>query len=407
MDTFFDFIFLENIEIIALTSVDFSYLVGQPPAAITSDDPQWAAALPLDRRSAAHAPGAAGGVFSYGDYFSAATRFLSRAEMELFVRAAAVLIPKRISPADITHVAVHLAKHGAFYHPARVVATLDGDRLALVLNVAVSEAGRSALAGEYAALERLASRSSGFLPRVFGQGAARAGGCDLALFAAEWFEGYCELHLRADSGGMPHWQVWGEHGDRRVLSGAQIADFYRRCARILTACFNPLTFESVLGWHHAAGDFIVRPEPDRLSVRLITVRRYAPLFAVDADGALDAERLLDGLAAFFIDMSLRMRIDRLEGVGELIWAPPMVLRPVWTGFAEGLEIMTAAHDLPPELGMMARRYLAAHPLRVLEELGRRIAARYPRASGERRLMAQHLEEHLHALADVMAGDPSG
>ena len=390
-----------------MKTANFSYLVGQPPAAINSADPRWRAALPLDRRRAAAGPLPAGHAFAYGDYFTAASQFLLHADMAVVVSAATILTGRNVSPADIDHIAVHLAKHGAFYHPARVVVTVDSDRLSLVLNVAVSEPGRTAVTSEYAALERLNGQCRGFLPRVFGRGTGRVGAFDVALFAAEWLEEFCEFHLGHTPEGTLQWQLWGEAGERWTLTAAQVAVLYRQAACILTACFNPLTFESISGWHHAAGDFVLKPGPDQAAVRLITVRRYAPLFTVDTDEPPELEKLLDGLAAFFIDMSLRMRIDRLDGVGELAWAPDSVISPVWEGFGAGLAQMAAYHELPPELGAMVGQYLAAHPPRELKRLGRRIAARYPSASGERRLIEHHLGQHLDALADIMLYAPIG
>jgi hypothetical protein len=382
-------------------SGNFSYLVGQPPVTITPHDLQWHAALPQDRRSVTDNSQPAGRSLSYGDYFAAARRFLSRDEMAATVHAAGILAKRSISAAEIDHVAIHLAKHGAFYHPAKVVVATGTERLSLVLNVALSESGRAALWHEYTALERLFRPDRPYLPRVFEHGVERIGDFDISIFAAEWLEGFCEFHLAGVPDGTLRWRVWGDGGARWELSAAQIADLYRQAAHILTAHYNPFTYESILGWHHAAGDFIVKAERKRLAVRLITVRRYAPLFAADVAETPDLETLLDGVAAFFVDLSLRMRLDRLDGVGELAWAPDLVLPAVWNGFIDGLLEMAATHNLPTEFGAAVQQFLAAHPARELEALGRGIAERYPQDSGERHLIAHYLPDHLRALGAIM------
>jgi hypothetical protein len=378
-----------------LISGNVSYLVGQPPVTITPVDSQWRAALPLDRRSVAHPPQPAGRALSYGDYFDAARQFLLRDDMAVATRAAGVPAVR------IDHLAIHLAKHGAFYHPARVVVTTGTDRTSLVLNVAVNPAGRAALVQECTALEHLFRPDRPFLPRVFGHGIERVGDFEFPIFAAEWLEGFCEFHLASASGGALQWQVWGDRGERWALSEAHISDLFRQATHILTTYFDPFTFESILGWHHAAGDFIVKTGPDRLAVRLITVRRYAPLFAGDLPRAPTLETVLESLAAFFLDLSLRMRLDRLEGIRELVWAPDTILSAVWKGFADGVQALAIDHGLPAEFSAAVLGYLAAHPTDALEALGRRIAARYPQSSGERRLIELHLKDHVMMLGAIM------
>jgi hypothetical protein len=36
---------------------------------------------------------------------------------------------------------------------------------------------------------------------------------------------------------------------------------------ILTACYDPISSRQIFPWHHAAGDFVVRVERERVGVR--------------------------------------------------------------------------------------------------------------------------------------------
>jgi hypothetical protein len=385
-------------------SVSFSYYVGQPPTAITPEDPQWRAALPLNRHAAAAQPQtAAAGELSYGDYFDAARRFLIRDGMA--VALCAVSEPGAGScPGDIDHIRVELSKHGAFYHPSKVILEIGAQRRQMVLNVAISDAGRAVLDQEYSNLARLNALGHGYLPRLFGRGAERIGDKDMEIFAAEWLEGFCEFHLSPSPEGAPRWQVWGDRGERWDLNRGQVFDLYRQAVAILTRYYHPVTFEAVSGWHHAAGDFIVSAEARGLLVRLITVRRYAPLFRLEEEHTPNIEEMLEGLTAFFVDTSLRMRLDRDAGVGELVWAPDEILPAIWEGFIQGLEQTVLVLQLPAEIVPAVQRYLALHPPEDLLEIGNHIVGRYPHDSEDRRIIERHLTRHMQRLGEILTAE---
>jgi hypothetical protein len=123
---------------------------------------------------------------------------------------------------------------------------------------------------------------------------------------------------------------------------------------ILTAYYNPMTFEQIFAWHHAAGDFIVNIDQGRPEVKLITVRRYAPLFE---NIEPDPETVIQCLQIFLYNLSLRMRLDRLDGVGEMARAPDLVVKATVQGFFKGLNLQLTAQDLPLELASIFRTYI--------------------------------------------------
>ena len=155
------------------------------------------------------------------------------------------------------------------------------------------------------------------------------------MFLGDWFDGFHEFHLtRRPDREDPAIIVWDGASAPCLLSETQAADLYRNMAMILTACYDPISACQIFPWHHAAGDFVVRVEADGVSVRLITVRDYVPMSGCTAEPD-DERSLLDALVVFFIHLSVRMRLDRLDGVSEVAWASDRCLAPMVDGFFLG------------------------------------------------------------------------
>ncbi|MBI5063581.1 MAG: hypothetical protein HZB87_09030 [Desulfatitalea sp.] len=373
--------------------------VGEPPAMLTAADAQWRLPLPADR----HAGPSTLPTVSYGDYFTAVDDYLKgegRAALALALRNR---LGREFHISEVGGIQIHLVKHGAFYHPARVTVTIGAQRLALVLNVAVSPAGRERLTAEAAHLARLeADFSPRFIPRVYGWGTGRSGDREpLPMFLGEWLDGFHELHPTLASGNRKPWAVWDPEQGRWHLSEHQAAEFLRQAVFILTHYFDPHTLAAIQAWHHAAGDFVVRAQGAGLEVCLISVRRYAPLFHLEKDDSLTIERLLGVLSVFFLRTSLWMRLDRLDGVGDLTWAGDAVLVPMWQGFAQGLESMARRNDFPESFVPGVIAYLAGHDREAWKVLGETILARFPTELPETDLLRRHLARHAHGLAQIV------
>lgn len=337
---------------------------------------------------------------TYGDYFLAARDFLSQ-KLDILLRRAI-----KASGLDAVHasgrvdkIGIHLVKHGAFYHPARIILHGIGALPAMVLNVAVSPAGRNIIAREYQSLERLHTEFNlDLIPEVyaFGHGRTPRKG-NLDMFAGQWLSGFCEFHPAiAGKSGCRKWFVWDEDS-RWALSDDQIGEVYRDAMFILTSFYNPLTFEAVLDWHHAAGDFVVKRGTSNIQVRLITVRRYAPMLDL-SPGEVDSQAVLDGLVVFLLNTSMRMRLDRLDGVGEPVWAADRVVGAIWRGFVQGLEQMAARWRLPDGFERAVMRYLAGYGTDDLLQVGHAILTRHAGAPDDAGLMAARLAGHVRLLA---------
>ena len=52
----------------------------------------------------------------------------------------------------------------------------------------------------------------------------------------------------------------------------------------------------------------------------------------------DIQALLDALLVFFLNLTIRMRLDRQDGIGEIVWADDIAIKGTLQGFLEGLAL---------------------------------------------------------------------
>jgi hypothetical protein len=150
-------------------------------------------------------------------------------------------------------------------------------------------------------------------------------------FIGEWLEGFHEFHLSRKSADDAFTiRVWDGGAARSFLDIEETRSLYHQASTILTSYLDPDSFSQIYPWHHAAGDFVLKRKSNGVDVRLITVRGYRPLVPVGSD---PLDRWIP-MAHFFLNMSLRMRLDRLDGTGDLVWASPDCLRGVVSGFLD-------------------------------------------------------------------------
>ncbi len=379
----------------------FSYYLYDSTTPVDASHPAWTKTLPMTR----HFGGEKDGVFiRNGEYFTAVRDFFENDDYGIVLPALEKRLNEKVKPADISEIRVCLAKHGEFYHPARVDVAVGQQSVGFVLNVAVSETGIRVIEREYGSLKRLNSEFDlALVPRVHGFGEARATDHrKIPMFLGDWLERYNEFHVSDDpSGDERNILVWEADGSRFPLSRNQQAEIYRQAARILTYYYNVATFEQISGWHHAAGDFIVRVDNADLDLKLITVRRYTPQLSAPGDSAIsrpDAETILQGLTLFFLKVSIRMRLDRIDGVGEIVWADRFAVPATIDGFFEGLALKEPIPVLPDSIAMCFAYYLSICTAEDIEELCQSVAATFDRRAPETPVIWHNLTEHIASLS---------
>ncbi|MFO7715460.1 hypothetical protein [Desulfosarcina sp.] len=360
----------------------------------------WHCPLPINRLPANGATGPIdANAVTYGRYFSAIARFCADAGWNVVLRAAARKLAQPVLQKDLGRLTVFLEKHGAFYHPARIQVAIKDQTLCFVVNVAVSDHGRQALQREVRALTHLSrQRPFDWFPRIYG-----CSSTEPPMFLGDWFDNFHEFHLtrRPDSADLAM-VVWDGAVAPVLLTDKQVANLYRNATMILAACYEPITACQIFPWHHAAGDFVVKVEGERVTVKLITVRDYVPLSGLAAEPE-DERALLDTLLLFFIHLSVCMRLDRIDGVGAVAWAPDHCLVPMLDGFFQGLDLTARMSGFPELFSEIVREYFNRHALPDLLALAKRVtAAVFNARSEEYRVVDSHLLHHISGICRILS-----
>jgi len=333
-----------------------------------------------------------GPIFTYGDYFETVVSFLEKDDLALLTYGASRQIGRRVKPEDLRQIHIYLEKHGEFYHPGRIEIVLSDCSLSMVLNVAVSKTGKYFLPREYRVLRMLGRRMPcGYLPEVYGLGVER----QAAMFLGQWFDAFHEFHLGLDKkDGMKKIRVWDTAAGTSFLSPDQARSLYREAAYVLTCYFDVATCEQILAWSHAAGDFVVNHTNDSIRLKLITARGYGPLLNIEHR---DAGSTLEALVVFLFDLSLRMRLDRMDGVYDMAWSEDASVEATLHGFFQGLAEKPPDDLFGDPLDVCFNGYLALWKKKELLDLCRAVAAAGCLKGLEGPMVDEALEHHLELL----------
>ena len=295
-----------------------------------------------------------GPALTYGAYFKGIRDVLSKDGYKLLVHATGRRLKREIVLSEIEAVLIYGEKHGSDYHPARIEVLAQGACVCFVMNVAVTARGTARLCQEVDVLQHLDRKHDfSFLPHPYFKGEASChwdqdGETDtsVTMFLADWFQGYHEFHLSIDKeDGSQRLVVWDTDKGHQYLSRQQARRLYCQGAMILTLYYDIETFEQIFPWHHAAGDFVVRVQGDCLDMKLVTARQYAPM--VDPCQGVSAH---EALLLFLLNLSVRMRLDRLDGVAAVTWADSDCMGAIVEGFVGGLRIKEQKGIIPTGFG---------------------------------------------------------
>jgi len=378
----------------------FSYFISPLKTPVIENSALWRQPLTLSR----HLSGENEKIYPcHGEYFSAVRTFLENDGCKIICRVLTRRLQQKVNPQDIREIHICLEKHGEFYHPAHLEVLACHQKNSFVLNVAVSETGIKTIKKEYHCLSKLnAEFSLCFLPEVYDFGEVEfAGDRKIRMFLGHWFEGYHEFHLSRDpSDRRTKILIWDDFRSRFYLSSEQTADLYRQAARILTYYYSVESFGQIFPWHHGAGDFVVKIDNSDLDLKLITVRGYTPLLDSfsDLDNVeKDVELMLQALLIFFLNLSVRMRLDRYDGVGDIVWADGLAVQSTLDGFFDGLTLKPSVAAMPDSIEKCFRYYLSVSTKEDLYGLSKAVVQTFNRHAPEVRTIKQHLKEHVEEL----------
>jgi hypothetical protein len=369
--------------------------------------------VPLNSQAAAQLPPAGPGersseaTLTYGSYLEAVSRFFLRDSCKQVVSALGKRLGRPVRLAEIEGITICAEKHGAFYHVVRVDLRVRGVVLSFGVNVATNEAAKVALMREYRLLKRLARCCQpSFLPQVYWRGAelCRQPGRKaqwLHMLVVEWLSEHYEFHLhRGDLDSTARLLLWDSANGYRCLNDFQSIEIYRQAARILTLYYSWNSFKQIYPWHHAAGDFVAKfAEGERIDLRLITVRDYGAVVPFKTRKV--SGRLL-ALILFFLHLTVQMRLDRLDGVGEVVWAENVWLAGTVRGFLEaaaGWEEM-GRRDIPSNRELQG--LLCRFTRKEWGQLLREMLETYHFSQEELHLIRMHGDAHLESLHQELA-----
>lgn len=279
------------------------------------------------------------------DYFSALRKFIL---LDNGRHLESILVPlgggSISSLADISEIRISSEKHGAFYHIASIVLVSGANKVKLALSTALSESAKQALKNEFSLMQQLSAAHPEFLPKLFyGQPLTwqtHAGTVQFYMVLGEWLNDYHEWHVsRNPAAERQQIHLWDYDRGYRFLSEQESYELLRQAAYILTCFYDQDTFCQVYPWHHGAGDFVVKADHDDLRVKLITVRGYEPLIDLEQT---EEHACLTGLIHFLLNLSLRIRLDRLNGINEPAWLEEYAVWAAVAGFWVGLDVPAKA-----------------------------------------------------------------
>ncbi|MBA4366566.1 MAG: hypothetical protein C0403_02890 [Desulfobacterium sp.] len=375
------------------TDLGFNFFLSNTHQLVSRDSKVWNQELPLNRKSRKTGTGLS---VSYGEYFTAAKIFLEENNHKVLRDAISQQSRKNISLDQSTARNIYLEKHGEFYHPSRVELVFPEEKIQFVLNIAASETGRNIIDQEYSILRRLHRESQNpYTPAVYGKGFVKTDHGILSMFIGQWFEGFHEFHLSESSREKRKLVVWDMVRGNQYLSDRQAKELYHKAALILTSYYHPITFEHIFPWHHAAGDFVVCLRDTKVDLRLITIRGYSSLDEGNVDPNLQS--IMENMLVFFLILSIRMRIDRLDGVKEIIWAEDFSVLETLNGFFEGLEEMSLERTRGIPLAECFEYYIFSMEDKDLVKVTEGIVDHYHIKAEERKIIQKNLKEHVAGI----------
>jgi len=101
-------------------------------------------------------------------------------------------------------------------------------------------------------------------------------------------------------------------------------------------------------------------------------------------------------------LSIHTRLDRLDGVGDMVWAEPAIVGPTLAGFVQGLALKPPVRALPATIERCFRYYLSMCTRRDLYDLIDAVAKIYHPDTAEHRLFHRNIDEHVETLSSAIS-----
>ena len=335
------------------------------------------------------------------DYFESIKELLLANNAKILTDVIAEMLGIKLTPERIAAVDIRCEKVGTLYHVASLTVRCEGGPLKLCVTTAINDEAIRCLEREASYLVFLADTYHlTCLPKVFYKGEVvrhtSKRDATLSHSVQEWFEDYHEWHLSLDDSGRQRITLWDMAKGYRTFSLGEGAEIHQQAARILTLCYDFRTGRQINPWSHAAGDFVVKVGERNFSVRLTTVRGYEALPLSREERSFAP---LIHISYFFLNLTVRMRLDRLNGVGSVLWAESSVLHPVVSGFFEALSSKEVRDRYPAGAMDKIRQLLRSYTEDEIRTFLLSLSALF--SGEEKAAVEKHLEGHTRDLVQTM------
>ena len=111
--------------------------------------------------------------------------------------------------------------------------------------------------------------------------------------------------------------------------------------------------------------------------------------------------ILEALLVFFLNMAIKMRIDRLDGVGEIVWSDDAALKGILKGFFEELALKPKSSAFAEPLNVCFRQHLLSCRRADFFDLNHAIVHTYPSEAPELPIIRQRLGKHVEDLYNAI------
>lgn len=342
-----------------------------------------------------------GPVMSYRDYLDGVRDLLLENRDRLAV-AMQERLPER--NCHIDRIDITAAKHGSDYHPAGVTVHCGDSSVRFVVNAALTSRGKGRLESEFGCLQRLREKyGDEHIPGVhfMGEQVPDKQHSDrpvMRMFLADWLDGFHEFHLTSGEEGDLSAVLWDVNRGFSSLSAEEMRQIHRQAAVILTSYYDVETFDEVFPWHHAAGDFVVARTSEGIRVKLIAVRQYAPRIMCDESDSSPRE---SALLLFLANLTIRMRLDRIDGTGDVAWADDSCVEATVRGFLDAMNRKVKSGECDPDFhGEFLKRLKTISPAEAAEIFAA-VAGAYDEDAPDVPVVLEHLADHIFEFYRVV------
>lgn len=297
-------------------------------------------------------------------------------------------------------------KSGSDYHPARIVVDSGSKESCFAVNAAMTSRGLMRIDSEFDSMQFLGRHfRRKFVPSVYFSGAVplSESGLQVKMFLTEWFENYHEFHLSRDPGsGEIHAELWESQHRLAQLTERELHLVYQKASHILTYYYDVAAYLEIYPWHHAAGDFVVSRTYNGIDVKLIAARQYASRLLGGHSGD---EAVLEAAALFLANLTIRMRLDRSHGIGEILWGPSHGVADTILGFLSGLAAQMEEGRVPELLGKQIIDFLKMLGPESLTEIFACVIDSYDPGAPDLATIQENSREHVFDVFQALQTTP--